>query len=246
MLSTFAFLLAQASNEKPPESALGSNGVMSHSSRNLGPSYDRKLIRVSCTLQELQEPAAAVNLTKNWTMYKPVLTRIPRSGVPIAENAVVATNSISAAFPSIIATVRVTTVRKKPRYPFPPLPENVEEIAEAAIREGYARFIGSRLISATSVSFGGKNLIRKRYPMTATSYVPLRTFAQAVGATINENDETLRFTLNRGSRVFQFAWGTPYAKMGGGWEKLPDGVALRDGQLWIPVAAAQRFVNSAN
>lgn len=76
--------------------------------------------------------------------------------------------------------------------------------------------------------------------------MPLTALAQAIGCTVKENDESLRFTLSKGGKVFQFAWGTPYVKMGGRSEEIPDGVALRSGQVWIPLVAALRFMSANN
>ena len=243
MLLNLVVLMSQADDAWLPPTALAVREVSTHASSYPGPSYDRELVRITFDTEQLHGSPETVKLTMSWASYIPNPIRMPKSGVPLAENAIVHTNIISAAFPSIIATAMVSPRRKQgENYTRAPLPENVEEIAEAVIRERHARFIGSRLISLTSVTFDGQSVSRRNYPMTNTDYVPLRAFARAVGATIRRNDETLRFTLNRGNRVFQFAWGTPYAKMGSGWEKLPDGVALRDGQLWIPLVAAQRFV----
>ena len=122
----------------------------------------------------------------------------------------------------------------------------MEAQAEALARETAARSIGMELESQSSVSLAGHSLPRRRSKLSGTDFVPLKAFAQASKASLQENVETLRFTLSKGGKVFQFAWGTPYAKMGCGWEEIPDGVALRDGQLWIPLAAAQRFMSVNN
>ena len=127
-----------------------------------------------------------------------------------------------------------------------PLPTDYASFSEAILREVSARYLGLQLTEVSRVNLGGQSLPRLKNPSTEAEFVPLREFSQAVGGSIQENDETLRFTLGKGAKVFQFAWGTPYAKMGGGWEALPDGVALRNGQLWIPLVAAQRFLSANN
>ncbi len=181
------------------------------------------------------------------------LRKAPRSEVPLSHDAFVLVNdesslSMLAIQKGFSISIGVITRREGiGRGTFRrPLPPEIEAQAEALARETSARRIGMELESQSSVSLAGQSLPRRRSKLSGVDFVPLTEFAQSVGGSIQENDETLRFTLGKGSKVFQFAWGTPYAKMGGGWEALPDGVALRNGQLWIPLVAAQRFLSANN
>lgn len=181
------------------------------------------------------------------------LQKTPRSQVPLSQDAyVIFTDetlmSMLAVHRGFTVQIEVITLKEGTgRDTFRrPLPPEMEAQAEALARETAARSIGMELESQSSVSLAGHSLPRRRSKLSGTDFVPLKAFAQASVASLQENEETLRFTLSKGGKVFQFAWGTPYAKMGGGWEEIPDGVALRDGQLWIPLAAAQRFLSVNN
>lgn len=252
IFSTFIFLQAQEQSAWYPETAVARYGLKSYTSHNAAVSFATDLLRIGVEAQRLEGTPEAEDLQKNWSLRIPNPVKMPKSGVPFNENTVIVTSyrkvQIEVAFPSCRMGVYMNTVREviQSYEPFPPLPANGEAMAEAILRESYARYVGWKLATAPSINLAGQSLTRRKNPISGAEYVPLRAFAQGVGASVNENDETLRFTLNKGNRVFQFAWGTPYAKMGGGWEKLPDGVALRDGQLWIPLAAAQRFVGNTN
>jgi hypothetical protein len=249
VLPTLVFILAQDRSAWSPETAIARYGLKSYTSHDGAVSFAAELLLIRVDVRRLEGTPEAEDLQKNWSLRFDGLDKIPKRGVPLGDNALVRrqgnTLQIVVAFPSCRMQVYMNTRREviQSYDPFPPLPANAEAMAEAILRESYARYVGWKLAAAPGINLAGQSMTRRKNPNSGAEYIPLRTFAQAVGATINENDETLRFTLNRGSRVFQFAWGAPYAKMGGRWEKLPDGVALRDGQLWIPVAAAQRFVS---
>ena len=247
MLSAIIVALAQDVSPWHPENAVAHYRLNVSTSHEAAVSLHNDLLRIHVKAIRLRGAPESEDLQRLWAARIENPVKVPKS-----DNAIIYKTSnvisISAAFPSVHMNVQMNTVREDPSSysTYPPLPPDSEAMAEAILRESYARFVGSTLDSAPGITLGGRNFSRSKSRRSGAEYVPLKAFAQAVGGTINENDETLRFTLNKGNRVFQFAWGTPYAKMGGGWEKLPDGVALRDGQLWIPLAAAQRFVGNTN
>jgi hypothetical protein len=118
--------------------------------------------------------------------------------------------------------------------------------ADLALREVMARLIGENLESYRSLTLAGVHFQTLLRGSEDNRFVNVNALVDGSGSNLSVESSSGSVFLRRSGRAFQFAWGTPYAKMGGGWEPLPDGVALRNGQLWIPLVAAQRFLSANN
>lgn len=120
----------------------------------------------------------------------------------------------------------------------------MHEMVDQLFRETVARLTGSQLRPDGSTTFASMSLPVLQHTENGVEYVRLAAFASAIQATVTDSPMGLQTQIKRGTRAYTFAWGTPYVRTANGWESIPAAVALRDNNLWIPVATARKFLSN--